>query len=691
MTEARRDLLRYAPWLLLPVIAVAAFIFGTCAMGVPEETIAGEGETVEYTCSMHLNVRSQEPGQCPICAMDLVPVSDIADGDHVTLGDRARALAGVRTAVVEYAGATGARRLLGEITPDESTRRDVTAWIGGRIERLHVDVTGARIRRGQVIATLYSPEVYAAHQDLLVGKSQVARLSSATASARRAAEATLEAAKQRLRLLGVPDADLRRMENASSPERTVRIRSPFGGTVLERVATEGSYVQTGAVLYRLADLGQLWVQLDAYESDLPLLAEGQAVRFTVDGLPGEELEGHVVFVDPVVDPARRTARVRVEVDSQEGRLRPGMFVEARVEVERDDMEAPLVIPASAPLFTGRRSIVYVQVEGMDDPTYAPRSVRLGPRAGDVYPVLAGLAEGEVVVVEGAFAIDADLQIRGGQAMMMRPDDRASGAGLRDAVTPAFREGLDSVVTPYLDLATALAADDLDASQESARTLRSAAEAFSPSSPADVAEAWAPIRRALIDAARDVAGAESLDVTRRPFEHASTAAIALLEAFGNPTDATVHRVHCPMAFDFTGADWVQRSDQVDNAYFGDEMRTCGTVRHAYPSEGSAGEAGEGADEVAPAPANERTTMRPRMARAAMHDHGNGNGNGNGERGTGPGAGMGTAMRTGTGTGTGMMSAPSAVYTCPMHPQIQEPQPGRCPICGMNLRLRGGGMR
>jgi Cu(I)/Ag(I) efflux system membrane fusion protein len=240
--------------------------------------------------------------------MDLIPVSSLDDVGLVSLGDRARALANVRTAVVRRAGATGARRLLGEIAPDESTRREVTAWVGGRIERLHVDVTGARIRRGQVIATLYSPEVYAAHQDLLVGKAQVARLSGGTGTARRAAEATFESARQRLRLLGVPDSDLARMESATGPSRTVRIRSPFVGTVLERVATEGSYVQTGAVLYRLADLDQLWAELDAYESDLPLLIEGQRVTLSVDGLPGEELEGHIVFVEPVVDPMRRTAR-----------------------------------------------------------------------------------------------------------------------------------------------------------------------------------------------------------------------------------------------------------------------------------------------------------------------------------------------------------------------------------------------
>jgi Cu(I)/Ag(I) efflux system membrane fusion protein len=665
MSERTEQLFRYGPWLLLPVVAISAFVFGTCAMAEPEPATE-EAETAEYTCAMHPNVHSGEPGQCPICGMDLIPVDDLESGEQVSLSERAKVLAQVRTAVVHRAGASGARRLLGEITPDESTRREVTAWIGGRIERLHVDVTGERIRRGQVIATLYSPEVYAAHQDLLVSKAQLARLSAGTGTARRAAEATLEASRQRLRLLGVPDAELSRMEEASAPTRSVRIRSPFGGTVLERVATEGSYVSTGAVLYRLADLDQLWVQLDAYESDLPLLTEGQQVTFTVEGLPGEVLEGHVVFVDPVVDPVRRTAHVRVEVDSQEGRLRPGMFVEAMVEVERGEMESPLVIPASAALFTGRRSVVYVEVEGMDAPTYAPRSVRLGPRAGDVYPVLAGLAEGEVIVVEGAFAIDAELQIRGGHSMMMHPDDRSGAGALRDAIGAAFRESLASVVNPYLDVATALAADDLAAAQHASNALAEAADAFSPSSPANAAEAWAPMRRTIVDAGHDIHGAQSLDVARQAFHRASTAVISLFETFGNPTDAVAHRVHCPMAFDFAGADWVQRSSEVDNAYFGDEMRTCGTVREAYSPGDVHGDEREGGDEGEGGPGRGDGRPRGRGGRAM----------------TAPATMTAPAAMDGHDHGASMEQA--AVYTCPMHPQIREPRPGRCPICNMPLR-------
>lgn len=210
------------------------------------------------------------------------------------------------------------------------------------------------------------------------------------------------------------------MERADKPSERVRIRTPFGGTVIERLATQGSYVETGSGLYRVAGLSTLWVQLDAYESDLSVLKTGQQVSLRVEALPGELFEGRVTFVDPVLDPKTRTARVRIEVKNQDRRLRPGMFVEASVRSDaaaQPDEEAPLVIPATAPLFTGRRSVVYIEVEDADAPTYEARVVTLGTRMGDLYPVLSGLDEGERVVVHGAFAIDADLQIQGGDSMM----------------------------------------------------------------------------------------------------------------------------------------------------------------------------------------------------------------------------------------------------------------------------------
>jgi len=438
--DTKTRLKKGAPWIALPIVALVAFGLGRGLIGGSEAPAPVTGsddhahdtkETI-WTCSMHPQIRQTEPGQCPICGMDLIPVEGATganEGDprRVSLSERAKILARIRTAEAQRLGSGRVeRRLLGRVDYDERSLRTVTAWIGGRIDRLHVSTTGERVKRGQVIATLYSPEVYSAHQDLIQARQQFERLQDgATPSSRRAAELALDAARDRLRLVGVPDGELRTMERADKPSERARIRTPFGGTVIERLATQGSYVETGTGLYRVADLSTLWVQLDAYESDLPMLKAGQGVLLRVEALPGEEFKGRVTFVDPVLDPQTRTARVRIEVKNQDRRLLPGMFVEASVQSDgagKSAEQAPVVIPATAPLFTGRRSVVYVEVEGAEKPTYEARVVTLGPRMGDLYPVLAGLQDGERVVIHGAFAIDADLQIRGGDSMMKVPDD-----------------------------------------------------------------------------------------------------------------------------------------------------------------------------------------------------------------------------------------------------------------------------
>ena len=587
------------PWLAGVLACVLAFGLGTCLASGDGETAAAPDAPLEveegtiWTCSMHPQIRSPEPGQCPICGMDLIPVTSSSAQpapNQVVLSERAKTLARIRTTEVERHGAgTRGRRLLGRVSYDETNLATVTSWISGRIDRLLVEVTGQSVRRGQVIARLYSPEVFSAHQDLLQAKRQVDRLSGGTDTAQRTAQAAYRAARQRLALLGVPEAELAQMESADAPTQHVAIRSPFAGTVIERLATEGQYVQTGTPLYKIANLRALWVQLDAYESDLPLLRVGQTVHLDVRALPGEPIEGRVAFIDPVVDPRTRTAKVRVEVPNRDGRLSPGMFAEAHVADRESQSEgnepAPLVIPESAPLFTGRRSLVYVEVPNAEQPTYEARVVSLGPKMGDVYPVIAGLSEGERVVTHGAFTLDADLQIRGGFSMMTLPDDAETGPydDLID-VPPAFSNELAKVMAPYLDLQEALADDELARAKTAASSLRAAAEAFEPEAPDRAVRRWTELREGIVQHARHAAGAGDLDAAREGFRALTDAMLELTRSFGNPMDTTVRVAFCPMAGNNAGAPWLQRGEAVDNPYFGSEMLTCGEVRHVLDAKG-----------------------------------------------------------------------------------------------------------
>lgn len=387
---------------------------------------AGETEPTVWTCAMHPQIRRPEPGDCPICGMDLVPDRSTAPGsfhgagggpDRVRLSPQARRLARIETAAVRRARPRASRRLLGRLERDESALSAVTAWVSGRIEKLHVDTTGVRVRRGQRLASIYSPEIYAAQSDLQVAMRQL-RASEGTPG-RSSARKAVEASRQRLALLGMPEFAIDRMAERSSPQTRVPIRSPATGTVLERQVTEGQYVETGDVLYRVADLSTLWVQLDAHGSDLGNLEVGDPVTLGIPAMPELSLHGRVRFVEPTVDPQTRVAEVRVEVPNRKGVLRPGMYVEAVVETRKESsQERIFVVPESAVIFTGRRSVVYVEENNPEgEPVYVPRRVMIGQILDGAYSIASGLSEGERVVVEGAFVLDADLQIRGGPSAL----------------------------------------------------------------------------------------------------------------------------------------------------------------------------------------------------------------------------------------------------------------------------------
>jgi len=549
-----------------------------------EEHGASTSKPTIWTCSMHPQIRLPNPGKCPICGMDLIPAGDSSDDNTsdttVSLSERAQKLAEVRTTAVRRAETAVEVKLLGRLEYDETRERTITPYTAGRIERLFVSNVGAGVGPGQVIADLYSPEVYSAHQDLIQARRQLYSLGSAIPVAQSSARAAVEAARNRLMLLGVTNEDIDKMEKSDSPWRYVKIRSSYGGTVLELLVHQGAYVNAGTPLFRIADLSRLWVQLDAYESDLARIKVKQEVSLRVESFPGELFQGKVSFIDPVVDPRMRTARVRVEVTNKDGRLRPGMFAEAVLDApDRHIGTLPLVIPASAPLFTGTRSVVYVEVPNKDRPTYEAREVRLGPKAGDLYPVVSGLEEGDRVVTQGAFRIDSDLQIRGGHSMMTTDDDASRAAAEPIKVPEAFLHGLAPVMESYLALHVALSKDDLGAARKAYGDIATSASAFHPRAPDQARKLWSGLGSDISQTALTGKKADDIEAARRVFEVVSGKVITAVQRFGNPMPDTVRLAFCPMAAGSKGAFWLQRADAIENPYFGASMSTCGEIRES----------------------------------------------------------------------------------------------------------------
>ena len=566
---------------ILPLVVLVLVAFGLgyalrggSSGGSAEHAHEASAETTLWTCSMHPQIQLPEPGSCPICGMDLIPAgkgtSDDGPAASLTLSPAAQARAQVRTSVVARRPVSTTLRLGGLLQPDESRVKLITAWVTGRIERMHVDFTGETVRQGEPLFTLYSPQLYAAQEELVQAR-RLAEDPEASASSRDLARGTVEAARERLAEWGLSGDDIDRIATEGARDR-VEVRSPMDGIVLEKQALEGDYVKVGQPVYRVADLGQLWLQVNAYEEDLPWIHAGLDVDFTTDAFPGRTFSGKVAFVDPVLDPKTRTVKVRVEVGNPDGRLRPEMFARVRIHVPLgDEGTPPLVIPASAPLVTGRRALVYVEEE---PGRFTARDVKLGPTAGEWVVVEEGLREGESVVSEGAFRIDSDLQIRGRPSMMnpeSEPTPRTDGE-----VSPLFRTYLGTVLDGYFAVTAALGRDDPAPARKGAEDLVSALhQAPVGGVSGEAAAVWEAQAARVEHAAEAIASAGDLETQRAAYFELSEAMVSLARTLGTGGADPVFVYHCPMAGE-NGADWMQPDDDIRNPYYGASMLKCGSI-------------------------------------------------------------------------------------------------------------------
>lgn len=378
---------------------------------------APETATV-WTCSMHPQIRQDKPGKCPICGMDLIPLQSskgagsggTTDPDAIQLSEEALALADVQTSPVQRENPVKRIRLYGKIVPDERSLQSQTAHVGGRIESLEVDFTGVTVRHGQTLAVLYSPELFTAQQELL----EALRMQQ---------PALIAAAREKLTLWKMTPAQIEAIEQTGQTSPLVEIKSNTDGIVLTKRVSAGDYVSQGAVLFDVADLSRVWAVFDAFEVDLPFLSRGDAVSFTLQALPGKPFKGRISFVDPLLNPTTRTARVRVDVPNAGLQLKPEMYATAQIEAPLKNYRHEIVIPQTAVLWTGRRAIVYVKEPDTEIPTFRMREIELGPSLGGAYVVLAGLKDGEEIVTDGVFAVDASAQLEGKPSMMNRAEEK----------------------------------------------------------------------------------------------------------------------------------------------------------------------------------------------------------------------------------------------------------------------------
>lgn len=525
-----------------------------------------EGEN--YTCSMHPQVNQPEPGSCPICGMALIPAETSAAATEaptvVALSDTAQALAQIQTVILGTStDAQNTQLLSGIVEVDEDLKKLQTAQFDGRIERLLVASEGQNIRKGQELAKVYSSTVLVAQQELLTA----AKLKDQQPE-------WYEAVRNKLRYMKFSDTWIDQIEASEQPEPYFSVYAESAATVLKVNVKEGDYIMAGKPLFELADLSSVWVTFDAYEQQIDRFELGQPIRISVEALKAEQFDASVTFIDPVLNSRSRVTRVRAEIENKKELLKPGMFVKGRIDVGSTRLEAALMVPSSAVLWTGERSVVYVQPDPTK-PNYQLTSVQIGRRSDDHYEVLSGLQLGDRVVVKGAFVIDASAQLRGQPSMMNAQGGQPTPAthDHTHSSSAAFSEVenrlIAQVLPLYLALKNALVSSDVKAVGQSAAA---ALEKFrSAQGQNKVSAAIDPI----VNGFQQISAAASIELQREAFIALSEQLISWASQ-GQSAKETLYVQFCPMANNNQGAKWLSVEAEIRNPYYGDAMLTCGSV-------------------------------------------------------------------------------------------------------------------
>ena len=384
-----------------------------------------EAEKTIWTCAMHPQIRKEEPGDCPICGMELIPlISSNAEIDEqaIEMSESAMKLAEIQTSVVSKGSASKEVLLYGKIQIDERMQQSQTAHVPGRIEQLMINVTGEPVRKGQLIARIYSPELITAQKELLEAISLKDKY-----------PAMAEAARAKLSNWKLTNEQINAIEKSGKVTSSFDIFANTSGIVVNRKVNEGDYIAKGAVLFDVVDLSKVWGVFDAYESDLTWISLNQNVEFTAQSLPGKTYYGKISFIDPVIDPATRIARIRIELNNTDKMLKPEMFINGLIHSTLKGNAVQLVIPQTAVLWTGTRSVVYVKIPDAEHPTFKMREITLGASMKNTFVVVEGLADGEEIVTNGTFSVDAAAQLAG-KTSMMNPEG--------EKVTSSSMEGMD---------------------------------------------------------------------------------------------------------------------------------------------------------------------------------------------------------------------------------------------------------
>ena len=527
-------------------------------------------EGTRYTCSMHPQINQPEPGSCPICGMALIPVqSNDRQGlalNEVNLSENAMALSQIETLVVGSRDEQKNSILLsGTLSINEDLLKVQTSEFDGRIEVLNVASEGQYVTKGQVLARVYSPAVLEIQQELL------------TASKLKEQQpGWYNAVRNKLRLFKFSDQWIDALESDGKTQDVFDLVAESSGTITKLFIDEGAFVSRGEALAEIADLSRLWVRLEGYEDQLHRFQKGQKISLSVASFPSRTFDATVTFIDPVLNSQSRITEVRAELSNGEGMLKPGMFVKGAVTVASTQNTESLTVPSSAVLWTGERSVVYIQ-PNKEAPNFVLKSVVLGEKHDGYYEVIEGLLPQDRVVVNGAFVIDASAQLKGQASMMnsateratMHMDSSENNKSSQVQFTGEDNALMAAMLPNYLRLKDALVSADASESAHWAKESLQLLKSETKDAPAQ--GMISHVERML------KALSEQSDIEQQRHEFIALSAHFINWASqGLTADETLYVQFCVMANDNQGAKWLSTESEIRNPYYGEAMLSCGSI-------------------------------------------------------------------------------------------------------------------
>ena len=542
-----------------------------------------------WTCSLHPQIMQSEPGDCPICGMDLIPSENSSEGllaDQFKLTKNAMALANIQMSIVGQGKIeNNAIKLSGKIVENEEANAVQVSYFSGRIERLNVSFTGENVRKGQLLATIYSPELYAAQQELL------------TASSLKGSQPALyKAVRNKLKLWKLSESQINQIETSGKVTENIPVYATISGTVIEKLVEKGDYIKQGQPLLKIANLNTVWANFDVYENEIDLFKKGQAISITTNAYSNKEFKAKVDFIDPVLDTKSRTVKLRAVLNNSKKIFKPGMFVEGEITGITSIKEAVITIPSSAILWTGERSVVYLK-SNPDQPVFEMREIVLGNKIGDTYEVLEGLVRGDEIVTNGTFTVDAAAQLQGKKSMMNKQGGKVmtgheghlgmtetnsetkenhSNLNERVKVSIEFQNQLKTVFNDYIKLKDALVKDDSKNVSEYAKGLLNNLSQVDMKllTDSNSHNHWMSLIKEIKAATISISNTSDIKEQRNHFKNLSFNLTNAVLVFG--VNEIVYSQFCPMADNNKGAYWLSKEEKVLNPYFGNEMLTCGSL-------------------------------------------------------------------------------------------------------------------